>query len=214
MSSRYRGCECFWLEPTGREGVRLRRFTFQSKKPCPANDWGHDASSPIIAYRKMVLKPSEHGDVRTSPRNRARSNPAWPKACEACGYLFADDDAWKTNGDPEWRRDDGTLIVAEASHLPPGALFHWGWDPWKEWRDRYGDGINLYAICPNGGSWGVDGAAWVDGKQTKPEAWTRSGDPRRPGTLTVTPSIIAGDYHGWLGINGAQPGHFSDDLGG
>lgn len=212
---RYPGCPCFWLEPTGREAVRLRRFTFSSTGECPGSNHGHDASSGIVSYVTAKTKTTDHGEVRVNPRSRARTHRAWPKTCEACDYRFTPDDEWQTNGDPEWRRvDTGEVLVAEVQNLPPGALFHWAWDPWKEWRDRYGDGINLYAMCPNGSYWGVDGSAWNDGKQTTPEAWTRSGDPRRPGTLTVSPSIIAGDYHGWLGINGAQPGHFSDDLGG
>ena len=74
----------------------------------------------------------------------------------------------------------------ENGRGPLGMLTHSDWRPFGHNDDRYDDGINLVAVCPNGLIWDVDGPAVRDGEVTH-HAWTRSGDPRQPSTLTVAP---------------------------
>ena len=66
------------------------------------------------------------------------------------------------------------------------------------WKD-YPDGIALSVMTP-GGEWCVDGPSYPgNGKPARPCPWTRTGDPRKPETLFVEPSInFTGRYHGHL----------------
>lgn len=198
----YPGCPCFWLEPTGRQGVFLRRYRSATEGgACPLPGGYHDAEVQI-GYVALVYGPDgTRGPLEPVPSDHW----LWPAAC-ACGYQFGPDDERQTNGHPEYQLASGDLICGEPHRLPPGSLFHLGWTPLGEWRDRYGDGINLYAVCPNGSYWNVDGPAYSSGDVTTQEAWTRTGDPRRPETLSATPSIIAGDYHGFLTAGFFSPG--------
>lgn len=198
----YSGVPCYWVDETGRWGIRLRRFTFTKDKECPAGGT-HDASSGIVYMEQVTKNP---GGTFPAPVAQPRSHWAWPDHCEACGYLFEADDQWQTNGDVEWRRaDTGELLVARADRLPPGALYSLDWHGGEQWNDRYGDGLDLHAVCPNGIPWHVDGSARPGDGSTVPEAWARTGDPRVPETLSVTPSIVSGDYHGFL-----TAGRFTD----
>jgi len=198
----YQGVPCFWVEETGRSGIVLRRYA-REDSPCPAAPGRgyHNAESGVLEYRPTVYRDdTEHGRIREAMLPYARTDPNWPTACE-CGYVFGPEDTWQTNGQLEWRRGDtGELLVADPHGLPPGALWHLDWSPFAQWTDRYGDGINLYAMCPNRSYWNVDGPAYGEGRPKTVNAWTRTGDPRRPieTSLTVTPSIVAGDYHGFL----------------
>jgi hypothetical protein len=213
----YDGCPCFWLEATGRERVQFRRFTFsvrdgeeEADRPghrnCPASErWGHDAGIVTDIERDTVWEDYDgsgyivHAAV-PDDLYPARDDPRWPTACAACGEPFLDDDQWQVNGLLVFTRSD-----TEAEHVMstgydpkiPGALYDGG--PWMRSRkteDGVGyvgaDGIALVAVCPNGFHWEVDGPARGGGR------WARTGDPRQPSTLSVTPSIVAGDYHGYL----------------
>ena len=66
------------------------------------------------------------------------------------------------------------------------------------WKD-YPDGIKLSVMTP-GGEWNVDGPSYPgEGQPAQPCPWTRTGDPRKPATLSVRASInFNGRYHGWL----------------
>lgn len=153
------------------------------------------------------------------PRSKriAVADPRWPKVCEKCGQSFVRTDVRQWNQAECYIRGDTGEKVAFRGYADKGlagGLFD-AW--WLHGHKRvkggvtYGfvgpDGIALVAICPNGLAWEVDGPS------SNGTGWTRSGDPRTPGTLSATPSIIAGDYHGWLGVNGTPPGHFSGHLG-
>lgn len=210
----YAGCTCYWLEPTGRERVSLRRFTFSvaegdderpGRRNCPESErWGHDASVLTEIELDTSWETLDDGyivraavpDELCPPRDDSR----WPTRCDKCGSPFHDDDQWQVNGLRLFTRSDtGAVHVMKHGYDPgiPGALYDGG--PWMRSRvseDGLGyvgkDGIALVAVCPNGLHWEVDGPATGGGR------WRRTGDPRRPETLTVSPSIVAGDYHGWL----------------
>lgn len=217
MACRYPGVACYWLEPNGRYRVGLRRFTFSE-----GGAHGHDAST--ITDRELparwskrdghefdTLEPipktmlNERGlRVPAVPGHRSTS---WPRRCEECGEPFPRDAEWQAFQALGYTRSD-TGETIWARHIDrrehAGALYDAPWlHDWPFDQPNVGaDGIALIAVCPNGAPWRVDGPATGGGR------WTRTGDPRQPATLTVTPSIRAGDYHGFL-----QAGRFTDDLG-
>lgn len=162
-------------------------------------------------YRVLLPVPAKHRPAARDPR--------WPQVCDACGQPFKWGDIRQVNQAEVYTRGDSGEQVAFRGYgdkSMAGALY----DMW--WRHDYRvvdvqgvergyvgpDGIALAAICPNGLAWEVDGPASGGG------GWTRTGDPRRPETLSVTPSIVAGKpgapetYHGWL-----QNGQFSGHVG-
>ena len=107
-------------------------------------------------------------------------------------------------GEREWAAADGRVF--ESPHAAPaGALYDAPWLRESGWRDepegalmrRYDDGLTVVVITPDG-PWVIDGPSF-DGKQHRPCPWTRSGDPRRPETFSVTPSIhFVGRYPAFL----------------
>lgn len=205
----YDGCECYWAKPTGLARHSLRRYS-RDDFTCTATLFDyHNASVDLPGEHPLIR--NEHGWAGDFDADRG--DPSWPARC-ACGYEFTVDDHWQGNAARLYQRATGELIQltgvdGDGGRGPAGMLTHGEhWHPGGPWEDRYGDGINLVAVCPNGAIWHVDGPAWNNGKAT-PNAWTRAGDPRTPGLLVVSPSIVAGDYHGWVGQNGADPGHFS-----
>ena len=142
------------------------------------------------------------------------SDMRWPVVCERCGVPFLRDDEWQVNQAQVYHRSDtGEEVVTRGYHerSAAGALLDLWWRHGMKTQDGQGyvgaDGISLGAFCPNGFLWEVDGEASRGGR------WTRTGDPRDPETLTVSPSIVAGDYHGFLGSNDAPPGWFSAHIG-
>jgi hypothetical protein len=212
---RHPGCACFWLEPTGNVRLSLRRFTFGGRgRNCPAapNGMGHNASVQLDREIPLVVAVDADGwrsmEMVPEGERPPDDDPAWPTACEACGGPFLEGDEWQVNQAEVYTRSDGGEVAFRGYQDPAmaGALWHAWWleGPMGGVRKaRAGeDGIILMAMTPGGYEWVVDGEATGGG------GWTREGDPRRPETLTVTPSIVAGDYHGFL-----QAGRFTDDLG-
>ena len=140
------------------------------------------------------------------PVEEFEGNPSWPTTCQnpGCDYEFTDDDPRQVWADRIYRRAD-TGEEYDSRALPPGAMLdgHWYPDQWKG-----ADGIALVVVLPPGGGdtrgnwWNADGPAASGGK------WTRQGDPRQPETVTVSPSILTGEYHGFL-----QAGFLTDSLG-
>lgn len=207
----------FWLEPTERERVWLRRFVPSDRKPgCPLPHGYHDAVD--------FLKDRSARDELDSDSDYDRpsdESPLWPELC-ACGYKFQPDDKRQVfnqhlySGAP-----DGKFYTLRDA--PIGAM----WD--AEWyRSRGGggmftgpDGLCLVVKTP-GGDWMVDAEATnctmtqyeqVD-KNTRRwkgrthYCWPRKGDPRT-GMVDVRKehgrtcgagagSIQLGKYHGFL----------------
>jgi hypothetical protein len=203
------GCPCFWTEDTGTAERWTRVIeSFEGMERCAASPWGYHVGRTLIGVFPVVQHPSGgiSGDFKLPP---VRSK-LWPKVCDFCGYRFTD--AKTKYGDVSVlhrRVDNGELVTlrgpnGEGGKGPPGMLLHMDWHPGGIWKDRFGDGINLHAVCPSGVIWHVDGFAYPENGPSIPEAWNRTGDPRTPGSLSVTPSIIAGKqadpgtYHGHL----------------
>lgn len=194
---------CFWLEPTGLGRVGLRRFTYSGTdgQPCPAGQGrGCDATHVRRATYPIPWLADEDGYVTLrSPADVPRSSSSWPRRCELCGNRFPRGAEWQENWVEGYvRSDTGETVWTRHVHGRElaGSLYDARWlhgvgGEARNVQDR-GDGIVLAAVCPNGLPWIVDAEATGGG------FWERTGDPRQPETLTVSPSIRAGDYHGFL----------------
>lgn len=193
----YQGCDTFWTNLTELAWHELRTY---EDGEC-SGPWGSYHNASVRLDGVFPIEKTEHG---YRGEFDGVGDEEFPTVCPWCGHEFTDEAKHQTNVVRLYERADTGEYVAlqgpngEGGQGPAGMLFHSDWNPGGDFRDRYGDGINLMAVCPNGAIWHVDGPARSGGNVTTPEAWARTGDPRNPPTLTVTPSIIAGDYHGFL----------------
>jgi len=112
-------------------------------------------------------------------------DPRWPKKCEHCDYVFAEEDPWQLFTDRIYRRLD-TGEETTLRDAPVGACWNASWlteidGPWF----RGPDGRCLYVRTP-GGDWCPDHRAsnctLPDDNQHK--CWVRHGRPE-DGTLHV-----------------------------
>lgn len=191
----YSGVPCFWVEPNGKADRTLRRY---GGKGCPAGHGDYHGASVNIGQFDVVLsEPDPENGVRyiaAISSDEYLGDPRWPTHCE-CGYAFQADDKWQVNQHELYQAEDGrqTHITKVFGKEPlPGAMFQTFWRP----ELRKEDGLAISVVCPNGEVWCIDEEASSGGH------WTREGTPPN---LTVSPSIIAGDYHGHL-----QNGAFTD----
>lgn len=195
---------CYWLAATNEAHVYLRRYTFSDDKKCPESPyWGHNAQSGVVSIIPWPITQESHtgaGLLPTPPWGR--DHPKWPTVCGRCGYVFQDDDRWQVNQKQLFvnhANNERTTLAGAA----PGAMHDQRWFP-----DNYrgADGIALVVLLPNHHEWRVDAPASGGGH------WVRTGNPREPKTLSVTPSIAAGKpgsheyYHGFL-TNGVLTDH-------
>lgn len=219
----YEGCKTWWADPTDLVRRSLRVIEHGAEhgpddQICPSSPWGYHVGCFTFDGTFAIEWSTPDGFHSASYRGEfdvAEDEDRWPTRCDFCDHELG------TTFEPQrftdvhrlyQRADNGEYVEllgpnGEGGLGPPGMLTHSDWStPWQPWTDRYGDGINLLAVCPNGAIWHVDGAAFNDGQVTMPNAWSRTGDPKA-GSLVVTPSM-AGDYHGFIG-QGCPPGEFS-----
>lgn len=157
-----------------------------------ANSDGGDAC-PVLGYHNAMAyvgSADHHADsdgIVADPSDY-EGDPRWPAAC-ACGYEFAATDHWQVFTDRLMANADGR--TSGLRDLPVGAMYDALWQTWKG-----PDGISLMVVCPPAAScrnhWLVDGPARPPDGEEKFPAWTRTGDPRAPETLTCSPSIEIG----------------------
>lgn len=187
---------CFWVEENGEAEFELRRLVLGSRL---ADEVGHfhQASASIGLF---PVRKTEEDAFAAIPSMEFDGHPAWPTTCEVCSYEFGPDDLWQVNQRPVYVRPD-TGETWSQPQLPVGALYD---SPWygRCWG-KGADGIALMCILPKRDgtpdhAWHVDGPARGEGGE-KPNAWTRTGDPRAvPPTVDVNPSILTNEYHGYL----------------
>lgn len=189
---------CFWVEDTGQVELSLRRYV-SGDHGCPGAGGYHNAHVDIGRADAERAADSSIGMV---PVTRYADDPRWPVRCDGCDYLFVNDDQWQVNQERVYRRA-GTSEEHSERRLPPGAMLDATWYHDTNWVGA--DGISLIVVLPGsdtpddtrGRWWLVDGPPSND--RTKVPGWQRTGDPRDPPTLSVTPSIDAGgSYHGFL----------------
>lgn len=204
----------FWMEPTGRERVGLRRYG--SERPgAGLQDFSCETGfhqAFVWTGEEVDTVRSEHGTSRTSlTMTVAEDDPRWPASCDGCGLVFDSRYERQVWTEALYRRTDtGELRVLHSKHAPgdaptaeAGATWDATWMP-DYWRGE--DGIALTVRCPRndrdesktGLDWPVDMPSTNSGGR-----WLRTGDPREAG-VTANPSISIGkeghpgSYHGWL----------------
>jgi len=187
---------CIWTEETGEVDITLRRYSPSATvdPPCPGPRSYHDAS---VVIGREPHRRSASGTLEAIFAEDYAGNAGWPVAC-GCGYVFVPEDEWQVNQEPIYR-DPATGQEWGQQSLPVGAMYH---APWYGSLGMGADGIALTVALPperpdmRPNFWHVDGPSRNNG--VPGAGWTRTGDPRNPPTLSVTPSILTGDYHGYL----------------
>jgi hypothetical protein len=131
----------------------------------------------------------------------------WPDVCPTQGCDYALDyegdefsSGWRTLlGTTSWRRLDGDEVHDDQHDFGPGAMYDA--TPWTPGTWRGPDGRCWAIVLPPAGRsdfWLIDGEASGGGR------WTRTGTPP---VISVTPSILTPNYHGFL-----QGGVLTDSL--
>ena len=169
---------CFFCERVPRIRRYLRRFVMGDSQ-CPS----HPSRG---CHNKVFLDDIDYPDAVIRVFEHPRDDPRWPKQC-VCGHTFQASDYWQVFSDWLFKRvDTGEVLTTEA--MPPGAIYraHWHED-FSDWRGP--DSFSLICRLPNGLDWFIDGPA------NNGPGWDRTGVVPR---LTCSPSILAGDYHGYL----------------
>lgn len=157
---------CFFLEPTERDAIQLRRVSVIAK--C-SNPWG---------YHTAKVKIGECPSAENRPEGcgvTAESDPQWPTKCDHCGYLFGKDDLKITDHPTLYRRTD-TGQEFPLSEAPAGAMWYADW--FENGRKGW-DGHQLEVKLPDGHVWSPDNRA---SNCTLPQddehrCWVRHGTP-------------------------------------
>lgn len=192
---------CFFLEPTGRVSVKLRRYyCSEVTNPCPKGF--HDAAVMIGNEPEQLDKQGfTTNGMKPTP---AHYDPRWPTSCD-CGYVFREEDVWQRFTERIYRRTD-TGEEMTLRDAPAGAMWY------AEWLDRMyvPQGPHNLMVKTPGGEWCVDGQASNcmmkdDFKQEKHHCWVREGEPPNvtagkggPTCSAGAGSIQCGNYHGFL----------------
>ena len=172
--------KCFFLAPTDRCRIELRRYAGGSK--CTGVFSYHNASVPI-AVEVNPDQPKALGDDPRFPHD----DPRWPPRCE-CGYEFAATDNWQVRYEQIYSRSDGggECTLHDA---PVGAMYDATWYP-----EKGPDGRSLMLVLPDSRP-GIHSVWTIDLPASGGGHWTRTGEPPR---ITVRPSILTPGYHGFL----------------
>jgi hypothetical protein len=104
--------------------------------------------------------------------------------------------------DPEDQKVAERVLAAYAAgEKKTWMLSRFYWQQWSSIRPP------LSVICPNGVEWCVDQVS------SNGEGWTVTFDGDwQNGLIHCAPSIDVPGYHGFLGMNGAPAGYFSDPV--
>jgi len=99
-------------------------------------------------------------------------------------------------------RATGKYVMFEQRPPDPGKRGFLSPHYWRDWAEKRPP---ICVVCPNGEQWEIDR------RSSNGDGWVVKGNLP---LLQVSPSIVVEGYHGWLGVNGAEPGQFSADLEG
>lgn len=206
------GVKCFLVTYTDRARLSLRRYW--GDKEC--DGWIHNAHTPIGEGR-YTLDPDgrHHRLIEQLDPNETR----WPTKCDKCGAPVPDSAEKQLFSDCIYVDAAGTEYSLRKPI--PGMMWDAWWAP-ECWKGP--DGKCLTVVCPNGSEWMIDGSCsnCTQKDDQGPygvahRCWTRTGVPpliqvgKQFGKTCAAGggSIQAGDYHGFLGTQGAQPGEFT-----
>lgn len=181
---------CFFCTPSGRDKLFLRRFVWSSESKCSGQYGYHNARIPIG-------EGPEIDHAQTMPHDDVR----WPIKCDACPYVFRDENQWQVFSETIYIRGDTEAEILRSENVP-GMM----WD--APWMGRKGsDDRSLFVILPNRKEWGIDQRATNCAlpKDNNHRCWIRTGEPpvitvgkKGPTCAAGAGSIGSGDYHGFL----------------
>ena len=170
-----RDVQCFFMEPTGKVRVKLRRYTRGDGECMDTRNWGYHQASVDVGDFEDVDRDVSDLHPGESKFGIAYEDPRWPSHC-ICGTKFSDD-VVKQVFEELLLRKQGTDELFTIRNLPHGAMWY---------AEHYGD---IPAWCgPDGKAlmvqvldhpWHVDGRA---SNCTMPEdnvhkCWVRHGEP-------------------------------------
>lgn len=200
---------CYWIEPAGRIALRLRRYS--AGEPATRCHYGYHNAETYVGERSSTNDLDDKQRTSMGPEiaksYHSGPNPhwsvdypimhtAWPTKCDHCDYQFVDSDNWQYNAKDIYR-NPLTGEEKERGQFPAGAMYHASWYEDTNWVGA--DGISLVVTLPDSHGrtrcWTPD----VPARDGRP--WQRTGDPRKPETLTIRPSILATSsprFHAWL----------------
>lgn len=214
--------ECYWVDDTGLVEVSLRRYISED---CPER--GDSPFSYCNESVDIGRSAAVRGDGRylgSIPVSDFANDDRWPQQCSRCGRPFGPlssvedrvaDGTGKllahtqVNQEGIYRAADGRGEWPQR-RLPAGAMFDAFWlhdqpDTKPDYSKQGPDGLSLMVVLPyegtdaRGSMWNVDGFASGNGSNRLIyHAWARTGDPRVPGSVSATPSIVIPPYHGFL----------------
>lgn len=196
--------QCFFLHPTGRVSVKLRRYGHQSN-PCPLYPGKYSYHNAMQFIEEEPEEHNEQGYVSNDLKaTLSHDDPRWPVQC-ACGYVFQEGDEWQRFSEAIYRRTDTgeEMTIRDA---PPGAM----WYAW--WLDEFyvPQGPHCLMVKTPGGEWCIDSQANNctipdDRRQEQHHCWVRTGEPPNvtagkggPTCSAGAGSIQCGSYHGFL----------------
>lgn len=179
---------CFLLEPTNRYQRFARRYSFENSAApkCPLFSW-HSVVVPlgidVIEDHNQAIVYCD-GAIPVAMLDGVH----FPERCQ-CGYVFAQEDHRQV-GHHVIMRDAASGLELPLRDAPAGAMWHAPWMLGFHEHNRANDPKgSLIVRLPNRIDWNVDGPA------SNGPGWTRTGVPPH---VTAEPSILAGDYHGFL----------------
>lgn len=190
----------FFVEPTDRVKISLRRFSWSTKHECESSNLSYCNAVVPIGEAQAIY--SSDGYLKEQPMV-SHEDPRWPKRCSACARPFDEKDPWQVWQDHVYI-DIQTGRCWPLRELPPGACYDAHWYPWKG-----PDGRSLTVILPDGTPWCIDGRAnnCTMPKDDVHKCWVRHGKPE-DGTLHIDKagntcaagagSIATPKYHGFL----------------
>lgn len=190
--------KCFLIERTNKQKRFLRRLSrFDSSDVC-LNGRSHEAMNFLDTYEVPTV---DENDVINDDWDK--SDDRWPVKCEACDYIFADNDMYQVFKRRFYKNvETGDLYTLEEA--PVGAMWYADWyNPiWKG-----PDGRALVVKLPGNHDWLIDSRC---SNCTRPDdkihkCWVRHGVPP---TITVDKngdtcnagagSIQVPGFHGFL----------------
>lgn len=193
---------CFWTEAADIVQVRLIREARTAL--CAITGLNHEAQV-VIGEAPARWREEDGAWLLESLPLLPLTDPRWPAQC-SCGYVFRSDDLAIMGQRELYRAPVPGLFTQDR--LPVGALWSAGWAlGCSDWVGP--DGLALMCQTP-GGVWHVDGVASncahphkLGETPRRHYCWERTGDPRKPATLTIVPPLrISGHQisvtHGYL----------------
>jgi hypothetical protein len=219
--------KCFMVEGTENVAQFYRRYQHSSDgAACPGKPGKYSYHNARNYIGDAPVIWSAHGDCKYISNGSKtvldKTDPRWPTKCDACDYVFTEDDEWQLFVEHIYLRPD-TGELYRYRDLPVGAMWYAAWAA-EFWTGP--DGKSLMVKTP-GGEWQIDSRAnncdslckncnkpyhahnsgtCTTYEDSNPHnCWIRHGTPpeihvdKNGNTCGAgAGSILCGDYHGFL----------------